>query len=131
MATAMEMAVLESPDTKRTVSGPDNDDEYINHVDKQTRGQCYCCGKRGHVVSQCRFRNYKCHNCGKTGRLQVVCSGEKKKAVDKQSRPKTTSVTNIKQVQGEDMVYENHICGLTGGHKEGYKLFVAINRKPL
>ena len=79
VATAMEMAVLESPDTKRTVSGPDNDDEYINHVDKQTRVQCYCCGKRGHVVSQCRFRNYKCHNCGKIGHLQVVCSGEKRR----------------------------------------------------
>ena len=29
------------------------------------------------------------------------------------------------------MVYENHIWGLTGGHKEGYKLLVAINGKPL
>ena len=109
---------------------PDSEDEYINRVgNKQDLVQCYCCGKRGHVASQCRFRNYKCYKCGRNGHLQVVCGGDKKKTVDKQSRPKTTN-TNIKQLQEEE-AYEDHIWGLTGGHKEGYRLLVAKNGKPL
>jgi len=46
VATAMEMAVLESPDVKKTASGLNSDEKYVNHVDKQTVVQCYCCGKR-------------------------------------------------------------------------------------
>ena len=47
VATAMEMAVLESSDVKKTASGLNSDEEYVNHVDKQTVVQCYCCGKGG------------------------------------------------------------------------------------
>ena len=35
VATATEMAVLESPEVKKTVVEPDNQDEYINRVDIQ------------------------------------------------------------------------------------------------
>ena len=35
VATAMEMAVLKSPEVKKTVVKPDNQDEYINGVDIQ------------------------------------------------------------------------------------------------
>ena len=76
IATAMEMAVLEPSDVKKTVE-PDSEDEYINRVgNKQDLVQFYCCGKRGHVASQCRFRNYKCYKCGRSGHLQVVCGEE-------------------------------------------------------
>ena len=64
IATAMEMAVLESRDVKKTVSALVSDEDCINQVEKQ-RVQCYCCGKKGHVAGQCRFQNYKCHSCGK------------------------------------------------------------------
>jgi len=121
--------MLESPDVKKTASGLNSNEEYVNHVDKQTVVQCYCCEKRGHIWSQCRFCTYKCHKCGKIGHLQVVCNGDKRKASDRQSR--SANVTDIKQVQGVNMAYENHIWGLTGGHKEGYKLLVSINGKPL
>ena len=86
VATAMEMAVLKSPEAaEKTVGEPDKEEEYINRVDnKQALVQCYCCGKRGHVVGQCHFRNYKCHKCGKSGHLQAVCNSDKKKMVDKQ-----------------------------------------------
>ena len=33
VVTAMEMAMLESPEAKKTVVEPDNEDEYINQVD--------------------------------------------------------------------------------------------------
>ena len=35
VATATEMAVLVSPEVKKTVVEPDNQDEYINRVDIQ------------------------------------------------------------------------------------------------
>ena len=35
VATATEMVVLESPEVKKTVFEPDNQDEYINGVDIQ------------------------------------------------------------------------------------------------
>ena len=34
-------------------------------------------------------------------------------------------------MQEEDIIYENHIWGLTGGHREGYQLFVSLDGKPL
>lgn len=129
IATSMEMAVLEPPDSKKVVAEQDSEEDYINPIDnKPAAMQCYCCGKRGHVISQCRYRNYTCRKCGKVGHLQAVCGGAKKN-VDKQNRRKTTNATGIKQVQ--DDTYENHIWGLTGDHKEGYRLLVSINGKPL
>ena len=38
---------------------------------------------------------------------------------------------DIKQLKEEDIIYENHIWGLTGGHKEGYQLFVSLHIKLL
>ena len=34
---------------------------------------CYCCGRRGHISANCRFRTYKCHLCDRSGHLKVVC----------------------------------------------------------
>ena len=34
---------------------------------------CKCCGKNGHVKSDCRHREKACDNCGKTGHLKGVC----------------------------------------------------------
>ena len=95
IATAMEMAVLESRDVKKTASALESDEECINQVEKP-RMQCYCCGKRGHAAGQCWFQNYKCHSCSKLGHLQAVCSADKKKTVDKQNRLRATNVTDIK-----------------------------------
>ena len=53
------------------------------------------------------------------------------KIVDKQYRSKATNVIDIKQVKEEDIVYENHIWGLTGGHRKGYQFFVSLDGKLL
>ena len=34
---------------------------------------CKCCGKSGHVKSECRHTEKACDNCGKTGHLKDVC----------------------------------------------------------
>ena len=51
VVVAMEMAVLESPEAKKTVAEPDNQDKNINRVDNnQALVQCY--------YSHCHFCNY-------------------------------------------------------------------------
>ncbi|PAA60150.1 hypothetical protein BOX15_Mlig025062g1 [Macrostomum lignano] len=41
---------------------------------------CYCCGKPGHLKSECRFKSLKCDSCGKLGHLRSVCRASKTKA---------------------------------------------------
>ena len=71
IATAMEMAVLEPHESKETVvPSRRSEEEEINRIGSQRYiGHCYCCGKKGHMASQCRFRTYKCHKCNKVGHL--------------------------------------------------------------
>lgn len=44
---------------------------------EQSRGEpstpCPCCGRPGHNVQRCRFRNYRCHQCHQVGHLKVMC----------------------------------------------------------
>lgn len=46
---------------------------------------CYCCGIRGHVKTNCKYKNYSCKRCFKVGHLQKVC------------KSKSKSVNNIKE----------------------------------
>ena len=86
IATAMEMAMLEPHKSKETVVPPrSTEEEEINRIRSQRYvGDCYCCGKKGHMASQCHFRTYKCHKCNKVGHLQAVCPGDKNTLIDKQ-----------------------------------------------
>ena len=38
---------------------------------------CGCCGKRGHLKSDCRFLGKSCNSCGVQGHLAAVCWGGK------------------------------------------------------
>ena len=132
LATAMEMAVLEPQGSKKPNY---KEEEEVNRVGTQRyMGYCFCCGKKGHLVSQCRFRTYRCHKCSKVGHLQAVCPGDKttqeaNKKVEKQQESKKSR--SIQQLQSSDTLYENHIWVVTGGHKEGYRVQVLINGKPV
>ena len=50
-------------------------------VDASTDHLCTCCGKIGHVKSECRHKDKTCDHCGKTGHLKGVCRNPLK-AVD-------------------------------------------------
>ena len=39
---------------------------------------CYCCGRTGHLLRDCRFRDTTCHTCGKKGHIAVACRSSKR-----------------------------------------------------
>ena len=107
VATAMETAVLEPQERKETVVPPRRtEEEEINRIGSQRySGHYYCCGKKGHMVSQCRFRMYRCHKCNKISHLQAICPGDKNTLIDKQKVEKQQgdrSSTSIRQLQRDD-----------------------------
>ncbi len=41
------------------------------------KSSCYCCGGSNHHPTECRYRNEKCHNCGKIRHLQHACKSHR------------------------------------------------------
>ncbi|KAL0151789.1 hypothetical protein M9458_052940 [Cirrhinus mrigala] len=41
------------------------------------KSSCYRCGGSNHYPTECRYRNEKCHNCGKIGHLQRACKSQR------------------------------------------------------
>ena len=134
IATAMEMAVLESRGSKKAVTSSHMEED-INRIESRKYGvYCYCCGKKGHMAAQCRFRTYRCHKCNKVGHLQSVCPADKGIRVDKDNPEKQQGQRrskSIQQLQADEASEVNHIWEITRGHKEGYRLQVLINGKPV
>ena len=48
--------------------------------------QCYCCGKKGHAIKDCRLSNPVCKFCGRKGHIEAAC-------ITKQKSPKVSLVT--------------------------------------
>jgi len=40
---------------------------------------CYCCGKKGHMRNECRFKDSTCNSCKRKGHLKAVCRGPKER----------------------------------------------------
>ena len=51
-----------------------------------TQTQCYCCGKKGHAMKECRLSNPVCKFCGKKGHIEAAC-------ITKQKSSKVSLVT--------------------------------------
>ena len=102
----MEMAALEPQESKITAG--QMSEEEVNRIGSQKYGGCcYCCGKKGHMASQCCFHMYNCHKCGKVGHLLVVCPGDKsihtakKKPEKQQDNMNATNTRFIKNLKSE------------------------------
>ena len=75
------MKLLAVPPTKLDVQAKNEQTNRIGYEKPQSKknkgrqgNQSVCGGCGGsHVRSECRFRNAKCHQCGKTGHIRKVC----------------------------------------------------------
>ena len=117
MATAAEMAVLESP--QQTAVSESQEVLRVNHA----ASLCYCCGKRGHSVAACRFCQSTCYKCGERGHMQVMC---------KRGKQPNSGKSEIKQLtpnyEEED---DSSIWTITGGYTEGYHINLKLDQKPI
>ena len=43
-----------------------------------TQTQCYCCGKKGHAMKDCRLSNPVCKFCGRKGHIEAACITKQK-----------------------------------------------------
>ena len=74
VATAIEIAMLEPQGNKKKAIAPGHtEEEEINCIGTlKCVGCCYCCQKKGHMISQCHFRTYKCHKCSNSYNQSVL-----------------------------------------------------------
>ena len=67
------------------------------------KATCYCCGKQGHLATDCWFRTAKCHLCLKVGHLARVCqSKQKRKASSRPWKSKNTRSIDVHQLHEDD-----------------------------
>ena len=77
LAQALETASKDLLDIQPSQAQPLVGDVSIHQVqDKKQGTTCYRCGGQ-HPPTGCRFKDYQCHYCGKTGHLQKVCHKKK------------------------------------------------------
>ena len=100
LAQGMETAAQNKKELQGgTASAPTRE---VNKVTSQYKGRqakvttqcrrkldhtCFRCGKPGHVVSKCKFKDAECFHCGKSGHEQAMCYGKAKGTVAKKSGP--------------------------------------------
>ncbi|XP_018339036.1 PREDICTED: uncharacterized protein LOC108746634 [Trachymyrmex septentrionalis] len=81
ISTSMEMPIREAADMRNAVNSRGNK---LNFMDKKKKiVTCYCCGKKGHVSKDCRFKSYACNACGKKGHLEIVCKSKESSKEEK------------------------------------------------
>ena len=114
VATAAD---LEGPQ-KTTVRGPEEvcRINYARH--------CQCCGKRGHSVATCQFRQGSCYKCGERGHLQVMCKQGKQSTMSSKAEVNQLKPTN----EEED---DPGIWTITGGHSESYHVHLKLDQIPI
>ena len=60
--------------------------------------QCTSCGGN-HFRSTCRFRNAKCHRCGKIGHIQKVCHSQSTGVVQSTPHSADSAVVTLSPTQ--------------------------------
>jgi len=90
----------------------------LNHVKEKDANKknikrsivCYCCGKKGHMKKDCRFKEYKCRVCNVAGHLAQVCKRKDKSDKDKvdESKNKFEKKEHHKgKINNQNFVSEN------------------------
>ncbi|XP_018403039.1 PREDICTED: uncharacterized protein K02A2.6-like [Cyphomyrmex costatus] len=91
------MAEREAADMANPVNSTDNALKVINKQKKILQAvTCFCCGKKGHMAKECRFKGYSCNSCGKKGHLSVRKVKASNKGVKGKSRKQSRANGNVK-----------------------------------
>ena len=71
ISAIMEMAGREAADMASTASSKESE---LNFMDKERKMiiSCFCCGKKGHILKNYRFKDYACNACRKKSHLEIV-----------------------------------------------------------
>ena len=73
VALAMESA---TNNARTTGGGEPLKQESVHKMDKSykkpARSTCYRCGSKDHTAASCRFKNAKCHGCGKISHIESL-----------------------------------------------------------
>ena len=81
ISISIEMAVCEAADMRNATNSKGSE---LNFMDKEKKMvTCYCCGKKGYVSKDCRFKSYACNACGKKGHLKIVCKNKESSKEEK------------------------------------------------
>ena len=86
----------------------DNQSRWMEHsagtsmIHRISNATCYCCGKRGHIRRNCRFRNERCLVCKQLGHLKIVCRASQNE--DKQEIKMVTD-SNPDSALNDDTVF--------------------------
>ena len=94
------------------------------HQEKRKQGTkmvaCYCCGKKGYTLHNCKFKEAKCFSCGKINHVSTACRGECKQR----------QVVNQRQVLEDNDEIEHFQNGLSDSTSR-LMLQVSLNRRKI
>ena len=68
--------------------------------------KCTCCGSTQHKSVTCKFKDYKCRNCGIPGHIAKACTSivvrDNSNNVTQTIIPKDKSITTIQKIDGSN-----------------------------
>ena len=86
IAQNMELADINAKELKADGQARFTDSVHLATTQRQEkRRPCYRCG-RNHEADQCKFKEAKCHKCGKQGHIAPVCRTATTPPVDRPKR---------------------------------------------
>ena len=109
VAQAIESAAKNSVTMLNGVTGVSRAED-VHKTDSQHRkksagkSSCYRCGSNNHLATSCRFKEAKCHGCGKIG--------HKKSCRSTKGTPPAKHKPAIKHID-DDTNEENHLKSMT------------------